>query len=247
MVIATRHNQHAKQVLQALDAGKHVFVEKPLALTHEELADIQAAYENNNALLMVGFNRRFAPMIQKTKSLLASAKGPKAFVMTVNAGFIPKEHWTQNSQQGGGRLVGEGCHFIDLLRFLAGSPIASADVVAMEDAAACRDTFSINLSFEDGSIGTVHYFANGSKRLPKERLAVYAGGKVIEMNNYRRLDAYGFGKLKPMKSWRMDKGQNAEVAAFIQAIEQGGHSPIPFEELMEVSKVSIDLAQQIQV
>lgn len=249
VVIATRHNQHASQVIQALKAGKNVFVEKPLATTNQQLEEIKVIYgglvsQNKAPLLMVGFNRRFAPMIVKIKNLLISVKSLKSFIMTVNAGGIPKEHWTQDPQVGGGRLIGEGCHFIDLLRFLAGSPIKKSDIVTMSDSQNCKDTFSINLSFEDGSIGTVHYFANGHKRLPKEKLTVYAGGKVLEMNNYRRLDMYGFGKLKPMKSWRQDKGHKAEVDSFVNAIEQGLPSPIPFEQIIEVSQVVLDLAEK---
>lgn len=249
VVIATRHEQHAKQVVRALRAGKHVFVEKPLAITKDELDDLKTVYEGlqqvgKAPLLMVGFNRRFAPMIVKTKKLLERVKGPKAFVMTVNAGAIPKAHWTQDPQIGGGRLMGEGCHFVDLLRFLANSPIIKSDLATMVDAHDCKDTFSLSLSFEDGSIGTVHYFANGSKRVPKEKLTVYAGGKVIEMNNYRRLDAIGFGKLKSTKSWRQDKGHGAEVKAFVDSVQSGTAAPIHFADLIEVSDCTIEQASK---
>jgi predicted dehydrogenase len=190
---------------------------------------------------MVGFNRRFAPHVQQMKSLLAGVTGPKAFVMTVNAGAIPAEHWTQDPAVGGGRIVGEACHFIDLLRFLAGAPIVSHARLAMDSATG--DTLSLQLGFADGSIGTVHYFANGSKAFPKERLEVFTAGRVLQLDNFRRLNAYGWPKFKPVKLWRQDKGQKACAAAFVQALRNGGPAPIPLEEILEVSRVTIEVAQ----
>ena len=156
VVVATRHDSHADYVLRALAAGKHVFVEKPLALRHDDLGRIEAACAAApQQLLMLGFNRHFAPQVQRIKALLAGAPGPKAFVMTVNAGAIPANHWTQDRELGGGRLVGEGCHFIDLLRFLAATPIQAHQAVAMS--APTRDSFTITLRFADGSVGTIVY------------------------------------------------------------------------------------------
>lgn len=244
VAITTRHDSHARLVREALAAGKHVFVEKPLCLTLAELADIDAAHADAAAtgkapILMVGFNRRFAPQVVRMKSLLAGATGPKAFVMTVNAGAIPLEHWTQDPDVGGGRILGEGCHFIDLLRFLAGSPIESHHRATM--GAATADTATVQLGFADGSIGSIHYFANGSKRFPKERLEVFAGGRVLQLDNFRKLTGFGWPGFTRMRLWRQDKGQRACAAAFVRAVEQGGASPIPISELLEVSRVSIEV------
>lgn len=194
-------------------------------------------------LLMVGFNRRFAPQVQKIKALLATVGEPKSFVMTVNAGAIPPEHWTQDRTVGGGRIIGEACHFIDLLRFLAGAPITSWHRLATDSPT--DDTVSIGLAFADGSIGTVHYFANGSKAFPKERLDIFAAGRVLQLDNFRRLTGYGWPGFKKLNLWRQDKGQKACAAAFVRAIEQGGPAPIPLAEILEVSRVTIELTQPV--
>ncbi|MBT8421099.1 MAG: dehydrogenase, partial [Gammaproteobacteria bacterium] len=188
---------------------------------------------------MVGFNRRFAPQIRKIKQLLGAVTGEKSFIMTVNAGRIPVEHWTQDPATGGGRIIGEACHFIDLLRFLVGTPISSWQRLSMD--AATNDTVSLQLGFADGSIGTIHYFANGNKAFPKERLEVFAGGRVLQLDNFRRLSGYGWPGFRRMNLWRQDKGQKACAAAFVQAVKHGGPSPIPEEEIFEVSRVSIAL------
>ena len=240
VVITTRHDSHAGLVIDTLKAGKHVFVEKPLCLTLDELASIEAAAATSAGRVMVGFNRRFAPQVQRIKALLAGAGGPKAFVMTVNAGAIPAEHWTQDSEVGGGRIVGEACHFIDLLRFLAGVPIVEWRRTDMT--AATQDTLSLQLSFADGSIGTVHYFANGPKSFPKERLEVFASGRALQLDNFRRLTGFGWPGFGKMNLWRQDKGQKACAAAFVRAVETGGAAPIPLEELIEVARVTIEAA-----
>jgi predicted dehydrogenase len=236
VVIATRHNTHARFVCQALASGKHVFVEKPLCLTEAELAQVEAARAASGKTVTVGFNRRFAPQVQKIKQLLLGVTGPKAFVMTVNAGAIPAEHWTQDTEVGGGRIVGEGCHFIDLLRFLAGTPVESFDVQKMATPKA--DTVTFTLRFADGSIGTVHYFANGNKAFPKERLEVFAAGRVLQLDNFRKLTGFGWPGFKSMNLWRQDKGQQACAAAFVNGVARG-EPPIPFEEIAEVSRLSI--------
>jgi len=238
LVITTRHNSHAQLVLQALGAGKHVFVEKPLCLTLDELAEIEAAARTS--ILMVGFNRRFAPQVQKVKALLAGMQGPKSFVMTVNAGTIPADHWAQDPKVGGGRIIGEACHFIDLLRFLSGTRITSHHVAKMDTLT--NDSVSISLGFEDGSIGTVHYLANGNKAFPKERLEVFVAGRVLQLDNFRKLQGFGWPGFNKMSLWRQDKGQKACAAAFIKAITQGGPSPIAFDEIVEVARVSIEVA-----
>ena len=245
VVISTRHDSHADFVLRTLAAGKHVFVEKPLALTLDDLARIEVAATAQPALcVMVGFNRRFAPQVVKIQQLLAGAPGAKTFVMTVNAGAIPASHWAQDRNVGGGRLVGEGCHFIDLLRFLAGTPIVSFQVARMD--AATADTASITLRFADGSIGTVLYLANGSKAFPKERLEVFAAGRVLQLDNFRRLTGFGWPGFTKMNLWRQDKGQAACAAAFVQALQGRRASPIPLDELLEVGRVSIQVEEALQ-
>ncbi|WP_245264634.1 bi-domain-containing oxidoreductase [Aquamicrobium defluvii] len=249
VVIATRHDTHAGLVCRALQAGKHVFVEKPLALSRQELDDVEAARNasveaGKPATVMVGFNRRFAPQIQKMKTLLEGASGPKAFVMTVNAGAIPAGHWTQDRQTGGGRIVGEACHFIDLLRYLAAAPVDRHGVAMM--ASPTGDTATITFTFADGSVGSIHYFANGSKSFPKERLEVFAGGRILQLDNFRRLRGFGWPGFRKMNLWRQDKGQKACAAAFVRAVEQGGDAPIPFGELLEVGRITIEIAEAAQ-
>lgn len=247
VVIATRHDTHAAFVKQALAAGKHVFVEKPLAISMAELDEIASvrAAAGPGSVLMVGFNRRFAPHVVRMKTLLRSVPGPKTFIVTVNAGGVPARHWIQAEQIGGGRIIGEGCHFIDLLRFLAGAPIRSWDLTRMGGSAgtATDDTVSITLAFVDGSVGTVHYFANGHPAFPKERIEAFCGGRVLQIENFRRLRGFGWRALGTMSRWRPDKGQSACTAAFLEAARAGGASPIPFEELMEVSRLVIALGE----
>ena len=245
VVISTRHDSHADYVQRALAAGKHVFVEKPLALTLEELARIEAAARAApRQLLMVGFNRRFAPHVVKLRQLLVGAPGPRSLVMTVNAGAIPAAHWTQDPAVGGGRLLGEGCHFIDLLRFLADAPIESHQVQAM--AGSTPDTATVLLRFANGTLGTIHYFANGSKAFPKERLEVFAAGRVLQLDNFRRLDGFGWPGFDSLKLWRQDKGQTACASAFIDAVRHGTVSPIPLEQLLEVGRVSIEIEENLR-
>lgn len=244
IVITTRHNSHARLTCQALKSGKHVFVEKPLALSISELIEIQDAWRERMPILMVGFNRRFAPHILKIRSLLSSVPGPKSFVMTVNAGAIPNTHWTQDPSVGGGRIVGEACHFIDLLRYLAGSSIAQWHAHGLTSAT--EDTANLQLTFSDGSIGAVHYFANGSKAFPKERLEVFVGGRVLQLDNFRALRGFGWPGMKKMNLWRQDKGQQACARAFVEAVKSGNSQPIPIEELVEVGEVSIRIAEALR-
>lgn len=253
IVITTRHDSHARLTQDALRAGKHVFVEKPLGITMDELADIERVYgevsSRDRPILMVGFNRRFAPHVQKIKSLLDRVAGPKAFVMTVNAGAVPVDHWVQDPAVGGGRIIGEGCHFIDLLRFLAGASIldfTAASMGASPSVAIAEDKSSIILRFADGSIGTIIYLANGHKSFPKERLEVFAAGRILQLDNFRRLSGFGWPGFSKQKLWHQEKGQKACAAAFVAAIRAGGPSPIPFEELMEVSRVTVAIGEALR-
>lgn len=252
-VIVTRHDTHARFVVQALSAGKHVFVEKPLAIHQEELAEVLAAYEQahrtgSGPQLMVGFNRRFAPQVQKMKALLQSVKEPKSFLMTMNAGAIPANHWTQDVAVGGGRIIGEACHFIDLMRFLAGSSIVSIQARRMGDAPGVQvleDKASITLGFANGSFGTIMYLANGAASFPKERVEVFAAGRVLQLDNFRKLRGYGWPGFSKLNLWRQDKGQKECAAAFLQSVQKGVPAIAP-EEIFEVARVTIDAAAQLR-
>ena len=255
VAIVTRHDTHARFVAQALQAGKHVFVEKPLAIEAAGLVEVRAAYDATQASgaqggpqVMVGFNRRFSPQVQKMKALLVPVKEPKSFIMTMNAGAIPDNHWTQDNAVGGGRIIGEACHFIDLMRFLAGSPIVSVQARRMGDAPGMtitEDKASITLGFEDGSFGTIMYLANGAASFPKERVEVFAAGRVLQLDNFRKLRGYGWPGFSKMNLWRQDKGQNACAAAFLQALETGVPAISP-DEVFEVARVSIEVAELLR-
>jgi predicted dehydrogenase len=251
VVIATRHDSHAALVVEALKARKHVFVEKPLAITRPQLDGIVAAHAaavagGFNPVVMVGFNRRYAPQVIRIRELLAATAEPRVFVMTVNAGEIPPEHWTQSDAVGGGRIIGEGCHFVDLLRFLAGSPIRRTHAVRMGPApgiAVRDDKATITLEFADGSFGTVHYLANGHRSLPKERLEVFCRGAVLQLDNFRRLTGFGWPGFSKLNLWKQDKGNEACMAAFIAAVRGGQPSPMPFGELVEVTRSTFDAVE----
>jgi predicted dehydrogenase/threonine dehydrogenase-like Zn-dependent dehydrogenase len=254
IAIVTRHNSHAYFVKEALKANKNVFVEKPLAVTHEELAEVEAAY--NEALkadkppkLMVGFNRRFSPQVQKMKALLDPIKEPKSFIMTMNAGSIPAHHWTQDNNVGGGRIIGEACHFIDLMRYLAGSEIVSVQARRMGDTDSVEiteDKAAIILGFADGSFGTIHYFANGAASFPKERVEVFAAGKVLQLDNFVKLKGYGWKGFRKFNLWKQDKGQNNCTKLFLDSIKHGTEAPISASEIFEVASISIDIAEQLR-
>ena len=251
IVIATRHDSHAELVVKALDAGKSVFVEKPLAINLQELDLIEDAYKRRVSIgaekqLMVGFNRRFSPQVEKMKKLLEPVNEPKSFIMTMNAGSIPADHWTQDLSVGGGRIIGEACHFIDLMRYLAGSKIISVSARRMGDVASVEvteDKATITLGFEDGSFGTILYLANGSNSFPKERIEVFTAGRVLQLDNFRQLRGFGWPGFKKLNLWKQDKGQLNCSKAFVDAVEHGERSPIPFDELLEVARVSIEAAE----
>lgn len=253
VAIVTRHDTHSRFVVQALKAGKNVFVEKPLAIHYDELVEVQAAYElahvaSAGPQLMVGFNRRFSPQVQKMKALLNAVKEPKSFIMTMNAGAIPANHWTQDNTVGGGRIIGEACHLIDLMRFLAGSSIVSIQARRMGDApgvTVVEDKASITLGFEDGSFGTIFYLANGAASFPKERVEVFSAGRVLQLDNFIKLKGFGWPGFGKMNLWKQDKGQKACAAAFLQAVETG-RPAIAFEDIFEVAKVTIDVVELLR-
>ncbi|HEY9428579.1 MAG TPA: bi-domain-containing oxidoreductase [Gemmatimonadaceae bacterium] len=241
--VLTRHDSHAKLALRALDSGKHVFVEKPLALRENDLDDLEEAAARSGRLLMVGFNRRFAPLAAETLRVLSGRAGPVAMVMTVNAGAIPRDHWTQDPEVGGGRIVGEACHWIDLARYLAQSPVADLHVTsaATRSGQPIDDITNITISFADGSTAAINYLANGAKSFPKERIECFFDGKTVAIDNWRRLHRFGVpgGTRWFERAGKMDKGHAAEIAAWVRAVREGGAAPIPLGELLEVSRWAI--------
>jgi predicted dehydrogenase/threonine dehydrogenase-like Zn-dependent dehydrogenase len=247
VVIVSRHDSHAEYVCEALRRGKNVFVEKPLALTHEQIdaieSSVREAYGSGlSPLLMIGFNRRFAPSVVKMKAMLTALNQPKTVVITVNAGAIPMDHWTQQPSDGG-RIVGEGCHFVDLLRFLIGEPaieFRAFRTVGPDGPSA--DTVSFTIAFKDGSVGTVHYVSTGHRSFPKERVELFCGGRILQLNNFRTLKAFGWPHFRNFRQWRQDKGANRMVSAFLAALKSGTAAPIALEEILEVSRLSIDIS-----
>lgn len=251
VVITTRHNSHAKFVIEALEAGKHVFVEKPLALNEAELQRVvHVSRERSNQQLLVGFNRRFSPHATKMASLLASRSEPLTMIMTVNAGFIPPDHWIQDPQVGGGRIIGEGCHWIDLLAYLARSPVShvsATQIGAWKGAGGADDKMTITLTFADGSTGTIHYFANGNKAFPKERLEVFGDGRILSLDNFRVLRGYGFSGFKKSKTSRLDKGHSAEVSAFVDRVANGGAPLIALDSMANTTRASFAAVQAAEM
>lgn len=236
--IATRHDSHASLAAAALRAGKHVFVEKPLALDHEQLADVVAAAEGAPGVLTVGFNRRFAPMMIAAKAAIASRAGPIAMHYRVNAGHVPGDSWLHGAQ-GGGRIVGEACHFVDALTFLAGGPPVSVSAFRPEG---IDDTVSAVLRFADGSTGTILYSSLGDSSLPKEYLEIFASGTVVRLDDFRKLHITTGGKTTTQSASAQDKGQAGLVKAFYAAARNGAAAPIPLDELIAVSEATLDIA-----
>jgi predicted dehydrogenase/threonine dehydrogenase-like Zn-dependent dehydrogenase len=244
VVVATRHDSHADWVGRALVAGKHVFVEKPLALAVEDVARIAKATNSSGRILCVGYNRRFAPMVVRAKQAVAARSGPLAISILVNAGEIPRDSWVQDRAVGGGRIVGEACHFIDLARHLVGSQIARAAVLtASTHQRVTDDIASILVGFRDGSTATIQYLSNGHRTFPKERIECFFDGKTLRIDNYRRLSAWGIEGLGTLLPQSQDKGQAELVDRFVRAVRRGQPSPISLEEIVEVSEWSLRVAE----
>ncbi|HSY64004.1 MAG TPA: bi-domain-containing oxidoreductase [Terriglobales bacterium] len=246
VVIATRHHLHANQVLSALAAGKHVFCEKPLCLNEIDLQKIIHAHETSSRglLLMVGFNRRFAPLALKMKAFLKTIKEPLALHYRVNAGFIGGDHWLNDPEQGGGRILGEVCHFVDFLTFLTESlPIeVETNVTGFEQHS--DENAIISLRFANGSQGTISYLSNGDRSYSKERVEVFGGGAVAVLEDFRCLELVRHGKKQTFRSlFRHDKGHRAELKAFAEAIRGGGRTPIPFEEIVSITLATLRVAE----
>jgi len=242
VLIATRHNLHAQQVLSAMRAGKHVFCEKPLCLTEEELNEIvRTRGHGEQTALLVGFNRRFAPMAQRLKGFFASVREPLLMHYRVNAGFLDPDHWTQDPEVGGGRILGEVCHFIDFLTFLAGAwPVRVQTHALANNGLYSDDNLTIQMEFANGSQGTITYAANGDKAFSKERVEVFGGGGVGVLEDFRELELSRGGRKQTERTrLSQDKGHRAEWEAFLKVIKSGGLAPIPFEEIVVVSLATL--------
>lgn len=245
-IITTRHNMHASMVLETLKAGKSAFVEKPLCLNAEELDAIVEAYKAapKGATLTVGFNRRFSPYAIKMKQLLGD--GPKNIIATMNAGFIPKDVWVHDLEIGGGRIIGEACHFIDLCSYLAGSKVVSVCMNAMgENPEENTDNASILLRYENGTNAVINYFANGSKSYDKERVEVFSQERIMILENWRRLKGYGVKGFSKM-SGSLDKGQKNEFSMLNERIQNGGEPLIPFDSIVNTTKASFAAIQSLK-
>lgn len=237
VAILTRHDSHAELVVKALKSGKHVFVEKPLAINSEQLSDVSKQLQKtDHGLLMTGFNRRFAPLAQQLQSQVSSLKEPMYIHYRINAGPIPLNHWTQDPGIGGGRIIGEACHFIDFITFLIGTPPISVTTHALPDGGKYRaDNVSMTFTFPDGSIGVVDYLANGDKSFPKERVEVFGGGQVAVLDDFVSLEIVKDGKRK-VERGAQDKGWVREWKVFTKAIQEGSEPPIPYEQLIGVTR-----------
>ncbi|MDN3204669.1 bi-domain-containing oxidoreductase [Algoriphagus sediminis] len=242
--IATRHDSHAKYVMVALRADKHVFVEKPVCLTLEELEEIKEIYEAKDRSLMVGFNRRFSPLTQKVKQKFGD--GPMSMIYRINSGVIPKDTWIQDMEIGGGRIIGEVCHFIDLLTYINGSLPIKVAAAAVPDHHGHNDTVNILLTFANGSTGVVAYYANGAKDLPKEYIEIFASGSSAIINDFKELKIYGKGNTVKKKLLNQDKGQKGMVESFFNGLKSEGRTPISFEEIYAVSKATIHVLTSLK-
>ncbi len=248
VIITTRHDLHAKMVTEVLQSGKHVFVEKPLAIDPDGLAAIIDTYRtvNNSVSVNVGFNRRFSPYAQKAKSLIGEAGADLSMIATMNAGFIPKDVWVQDMKIGGGRIIGEACHFIDLMQFFSGSKV---NAVVMSGLGVHpeenTDNAIITLRFENGAQGVIHYFSNGSKSYPKERIELYTQSRTLVIDNFRKLSGYGFGRFSSLRAG-LDKGHKAQFKRLVENIKTSGQPLIPFEDIVNTTRASFAALESLR-
>lgn len=246
VLITTRHNSHAGMVSEVLQAGKHVFVEKPLALSNEQLKEILESYERSKKTINLGFNRRFAPLAIKMKQLIGTGNTPMNIVATMNAGFIPANSWVQDMEVGGGRIIGEACHFIDLCTFFAGSKVVAVCMNAMgKNPAENTDNASILLKYENGTNAVINYFANGSKAYAKERIELFHEERVLVMDNWRKLRGYGFKGFSSASSGQ-DKGHHNQFQKLIDVVKKGGDSIIPFDEVINTTEASFAAIESLK-
>lgn len=244
VMITTRHNLHAKMVIESLNAGKHVFVEKPLALNKEELSSIIEAYQKSGKSVTVGFNRRFSPHAIKIKQLVGDS--PVNVIATMNAGNIPSNVWVHDLAIGGGRIIGEACHFIDLISFITGSVVTDVCMNAMgENPSDNTDNATILLKYKNGSTGVINYFSNGSKAYAKERIEVYSQDRTAIIDNFRKTTGFGFKGFSRL-STKLDKGHKNQFHSLIQRLKSGGEQLIPFEEIINTTLASFAAIESIR-
>lgn len=244
VVIAVRHNLHAQIAIEALSAGKHVFVEKPLALTHEEITQVEEAHRSSGKTLTVGFNRRFSPFSQKAKELLKES-GPINVIANMNAGFIPRNSWVHDLKVGGGRIVGEACHMVDLITFLSGSIVDEVMMTSSgQNPEENTDNATLLLKYKNGSLGVLNYFANGSKAYSKERVEVYSQGRTLIIDNFRRLQCYGFTSKGLSRS--QDKGHLDQFKLLKERLSHGGNEMIPFKEIINTSRAVLHAIESLK-
>jgi polar amino acid transport system substrate-binding protein len=241
VVIGTRHDTHAELARAALERNKHVFVEKPLALDDAQLDSVLEAAGNSSAKLMVGFNRRFSPLAQRAREFFKDRDTPLSILYRVCASRLPKEHWAQNAEEGGGRIVGEVCHFIDLMQYLTGAPpvyVFAESISAKSSKIVDADSVFVTLRFADGSNGAVAYLAEGDKGLAKERIEIFGAGQTFVLDDFRRATLYKDGREEQVALKAQDKGQQEQVRAVCASVLQGGPAPISLDELAATSRAT---------
>lgn len=245
LVVATRHDSHGTYVIEGLKHHKNVFVEKPLCISEEELNLIKQEKENSKGILMVGFNRRFAPQTIKVKEIVKELNIPVSINFRINAGQNAPDHWIHDKNIGGGRIIGEVCHFVDLAAFLANSKINSVSANAIQDAHHLNDTLVINLSFENGSVASISYFSNGNKQLSKEYLEIFAGGQVMIIDDFKQMKIYG-KNTKEFNLSKQDKGHKTEVSLFLNSVRSGKSSPIPFDDIYNSMLATFKIEESVK-
>ncbi|HET9909328.1 MAG TPA: Gfo/Idh/MocA family oxidoreductase, partial [Anaerolineales bacterium] len=248
VAILTRHDSHAELAIKALKAGKYVFVEKPLAINSTQLSAVSEQLKaNSESLLTVGFNRRFSPLGQQLSAFYKNRNEPMHIHYRVNAGYLPLNHWTHDPEIGGGRIIGEACHFVDFITFLIGASPVSVTAQALPNNSKYRDdNVSMTFTFPDGSIGVVDYLANGDKSMPKERVEVFCGGKIAVLDDFVVLQTIEDGKKKELKGTQ-DKGWVNEWKVFVRTIREGGVPPIPYDQLIAVTKSTFSVIEALKI
>ena len=250
ILIATRHNLHAKMAMEALERGKYVFVEKPLATSPEELERLIEVWNSSETGLMAGFNRRFSPFSDKLKEFFSKRTTPLIMNYRINAGYIPKEHWVQDSEEGGGRIIGEVCHFVDLLEYFVGclpTSVYTEAISANTESIVTQDNTNITLRFEDGSIGTISYVALGDKSFPKERIEVFGESSVAVIEDFKAASFYRNGRKRASKKLSQDKGHSAELERFFEAMHEGKPMPIDFRELVMTTLTTFKILDSLRL
>ena len=249
IVIATRHGSHAELARLALERGKHVFVEKPLALNDAELDGVLEAASHSEGQLLVGFNRRFSPLAARAKEVFANRQSPLSIVYRVNAGRIPREHWTQDAREGGGRIIGEVCHFIDLMQFLTGAApksVYAESVAGDKGDAISEDSVFITLQFDDGSNGVIAYLAEGDSSLPKEHIEIFGEGKTFVIEDFRSARLYADGREKKETLRQQDKGQAEETRVACAVVAEGKPAPITLQELEATTRATFRIVDSLR-